>query len=113
MNIYSHDNSKTHPWEKPLKLTSKEAADLAQLFSTLSDPSRVRIISLLANKDMNVQELSESLQMSHSAVSHQLRGLRQSRVVRADKNGRYAVYTLDDEHIAQLFQYGLDHIQHE
>jgi len=51
--------------------------------------------------------------MSESAISHQLRGLRQMRIVRARKDGRQVYYSLDDEHIAHLFQQGLDHIHHQ
>jgi ArsR family transcriptional regulator len=62
---------------------------------------------------MNVGALAECLGMSESAISHQLRGLRQMRVVRSRKNGRQVYYSLDDEHITRLFQQGLEHVHHE
>jgi len=56
--------------------------------------------------------VAEVLGMSESAVSHQLRGLRQLRLVRTRREGRRMFYSLDDEHVAQLFQMGLDHVDH-
>jgi DNA-binding transcriptional ArsR family regulator len=85
----------------------------AELFATLSDPSRVRIIdTLLENQEMNVSALAECLAMSESAVSHQLRLLRHTRLVRNRKKGRQVYYSLDDEHVVELFQKGLNHILH-
>jgi ArsR family transcriptional regulator, lead/cadmium/zinc/bismuth-responsive transcriptional repressor len=96
----------------PMKLTELKAIQLAELFSALSDASRVRIISLLIEGEMSVNALAESLKMTESAVSHQLRGLRQMHLVRARKSGRQVFYSLDDDHVARLFSLGLDHIQH-
>jgi ArsR family transcriptional regulator, lead/cadmium/zinc/bismuth-responsive transcriptional repressor len=89
------------------------ATHIAELFQTLSDPSRLRIISALLEEEMNVGALAESVGMSESAVSHQLRGLRQMRLVRARKAGRQVFYALDDEHVAGLFRQGLEHSRHE
>ena len=95
-----------------MKLTELKAIQLAELFSALSDASRVRIISLLIDGEMSVNALAEGLKMTESAVSHQLRGLRQMHLVRARKSGRQVFYSLDDDHVARLFSLGLDHIQH-
>jgi DNA-binding transcriptional ArsR family regulator len=95
-----------------MKLTELKAIQLADLFSALSDASRVRIISLLIEGEMSVSALAEELKMTKSAVSHQLRGLRQMRLVRARKTGRQVFYTLDDGHVAKLFSMGLDHVVH-
>ncbi len=95
-----------------MKLTELKAIQLAELFSALSDASRVRIISLLIEREMSVSALAEGLKMTESAVSHQLRGLRQMHLVRARKAGRQVFYSLDDDHVARLFSLGLDHIQH-
>jgi ArsR family transcriptional regulator, lead/cadmium/zinc/bismuth-responsive transcriptional repressor len=95
-----------------MKLAELKAIELAELFSALSDTSRVRIISLLIEGEMSVSALAEELKMTESAVSHQLRGLRQMRLVRARKSGRQVFYSLDDDHVARLFSLGLDHIQH-
>ncbi len=95
-----------------MKLTELKAIQLAELFSALSDASRVRIIALLLEGEMGVGSLAEKLNMTESAVSHQLRGLRQMHLVRARKIGRRVFYSLDDDHVARLFSLGLDHIQH-
>jgi len=93
-------------------LDAETAANLAEMFRALSDPSRIRIISALADSELNVGTLAEAVGLSESAVSHQLRGLRQMRLVRARKEGRQVFYALDDEHITDLFHRGLDHILH-
>jgi len=85
---------------------------LADLFSALSDPTRLRIISVLINSEMSVGEIASQLEMTESAVSHQLRGLRQMRLVRARKNGRQVFYALDDDHVTKLYRLGLEHVEH-
>jgi ArsR family transcriptional regulator, lead/cadmium/zinc/bismuth-responsive transcriptional repressor len=95
------------PIEEPLALR------LADLFRTLSDASRLRIISALLENELNVGDLAQMLGMSESAVSHQLRGLRQMRLVRMRKQGREVFYALDDSHVSELFRRGLEHLGHE
>ena len=95
-----------------MKLTELKAIQLAELFSALSDASRVRIISLLIEGEMSVSALAEGLKMTESAVSHQLRGLRQMHLVRARKEGRQVFYTLEDDHVLKLYSMGLDHVEH-
>ena len=85
---------------------------VADLFSALSDPTRLRIISVLLDGEMNVGELASRLEMTESAVSHQLRGLRQLRLVRSRKDGRQVFYALDDDHVSKLYRMGLEHIEH-
>lgn len=95
------------------ELDLKTAAMMAELFSTMSDASRVRIIAALSTaEEMNVGDLAEQVGISHSAVSHHLRHLRQMRLVRARKDGRYVYYALDDEHVHDLFRCGLEHVTH-
>jgi len=93
-------------------LKEQTSTHLADLFSALSDPTRLRIISVLLDGEMNVGDIAAQLEMTESAVSHQLRGLRQMKLVRARKNGRQVYYTLDDDHIAKLYRLGLDHVEH-
>jgi len=95
-----------------MKLTELKAIKLAELFSSLSDASRIRIIALLIEGEMSVRALADGLGMTESAVSHQLRGLRQMHLVRARKSGRQVFYSIDDDHVARLFTLGLDHVQH-
>lgn len=82
---------------------------LAELFGALSDPSRLHIISMLLDGECNVGQLSLGLSLSESAVSHQLRGLRQMRIVRSRKLGRQVFYSLVDDHIARLYRLGIEH----
>ena len=95
-----------------MKLTELKAIQLAELFSALSDASRIRIIALLIEGEMSVSALAQDLNMTESAVSHQLRGLRQMHLVRARKAGRQVFYSLDDDHVTRLFSLGLEHVQH-
>ena len=85
---------------------------LADLFAAMGDPSRIKILAVLMDGEINVSTLAEAVGISRSAVSHQLRTLRQLRIVRARKEGREVYYSLDDTHVADLFQRGLDHVQH-
>ena len=94
-------------------LNELQASGLANLFSALSDPSRVRILYTLLESELSVQEIAALVEMSHSAVSHQLRGLRQMRMVRAQRNGRQFFYALDDAHVRDLLLRGLDHLEHD
>lgn len=93
-------------------LKDQTSTHLADLFSALSDPTRLRIISVLLEGEMNVGDLAAQLKMSESAVSHQLRGLRHMRLVSSRKNGRQVYYALDDDHVAKLYRLGLDHVEH-
>ncbi len=93
-------------------LKDQTSSHLADLFSALSDPTRLRIISVLLEGEMNVGDIADQLQMSESAMSHQLRGLRHMRLVRSRKNGRQVYYALDDDHVARLYLLGLDHVEH-
>ncbi|GAB4569806.1 MAG: hypothetical protein Fur0017_15290 [Anaerolineales bacterium] len=95
-----------------MKLTELKAIQLAELFSSLSDANRIRIIAQLMDGEMSVRTLADRLGMTESAVSHQLRGLRQMHLVRTRRLGRQVFYTLDDDHVSRLFTLGLDHVQH-
>lgn len=96
----------------PNRISERDAAQLAELFSALADPSRVRILSAIQDEEMSVGDIAGEVGISESAVSHHLRGLRMMRLVRARKDGREVYYTLDDEHVSDLFQRGLEHIRH-
>ena len=94
-----------------LLLDQPTAERVADLFKALSDPTRVRIIGLLAHAELCVGDLARILDMTQPAVSHQLRVLRNLRIVRARKSGRHVHYTLLDDHIRDLFEQGLAHIR--
>jgi ArsR family transcriptional regulator len=89
------------------------ATRLAQIFGALSDPTRLRLVSALSEGELCVCDLAAVLGMTQSAVSHQLRLLRNLNLVRFRKEGRVVYYTLDDEHVQQLFERGLEHVVHQ
>lgn len=88
------------------------APNLAELFKILGDPGRIRIMSALDCAELCVYDIAEVVAMSQSAVSHQLRLLRTAGLVKSRKSGRHVMYSLDDEHVKQLFECGLEHIRH-
>ena len=90
----------------------KDFTHLAELFGALSDPNRLRIISSLMEGERSVGAIATLVELSESAVSHQLRGLRQMSLVSARKSGRQVFYSLDDDHVSRLYQLGLDHVLH-
>ncbi len=98
--------------QMPVKIDAETAARIAELFGTLGDTSRVRIIASLLNKEINVQGLAAIIGISESAISHQMRTLRQLHLVRARRQGREVFYSLADDHITELFKQGLDHVLH-
>jgi ArsR family transcriptional regulator len=88
-----------------------DVADLAETFRTLGDPTRVRILDALSHGELCVCDLAALVRMSESAVSHQLRLLRNLRLVKPRREGRMVFYALDDRHIISLFRQGLRHVQ--
>jgi DNA-binding transcriptional ArsR family regulator len=87
-------------------------AQVAEIFKALADPTRVRILHALSHAELCVGDLAAVLEMTESAVSHQLRLLRGLRVVRARREGKQVFYALDDEHVTRLFQLSLEHLGH-
>jgi len=83
---------------------------LAELFKTLGDPTRVRIMDALAKNEFCVCDLAELLELSQSATSHQLRVLRSNHLVKYRREGKMVYYSLDDEHVMALYREGLEHI---
>src|SRR5918995_6404422 len=84
---------------------------LADIFSGLGDPTRVRILDALSHGELCVCDLAAVLSLSQSAVSHQLRLLRGLRLVRPRREGRIVFYSLDDQHIMSLFRQTLQHVE--
>ncbi len=87
------------------------ATQLAELFASLSDPTRLVILANLLDGEIGVGELVERIGISKSAVSHQLRGLRDRRIIRTRREGRRIYVSFDDTHVEDLLQQGLDHIR--
>ncbi len=90
-----------------------EIFDLADLFKNFSDSSRIKIMYTISNNELCVQDIANAVSMTQSAVSHQLRVLKASRLVKSRKDGKEVYYSLDDEHITNIFNMGLNHIKEE
>ena len=86
--------------------------DLADLFRVFGDSTRVRILYALFESELCVCDLSELLGMTQRAVSHQLRTLKDAKLVRARREGKSIFYSLDDDHVRQLLSVGLEHLMH-
>lgn len=84
--------------------------DLADLFKVFGDSTRIRIICALFEAEMCVCDIASLLNMTQSAISHQLRVLKQSRLVKRRRDGKVVYYSLDDKHIELIFNQGLLHI---
>lgn len=85
--------------------------DLAELFKVFGDSTRAKILSCLEISELCVCDICDCLNMNKSAISHQLRILRQAKLVKAKKKGKEVLYSLDDEHVSQIFQCGILHLQ--
>ena len=96
----------------PGKLDAQTARDVAETMQALATASRVRILSRLRETPCPVGELAAAVGMEQSAVSHQLRLLRQLRLVTGERRGRQIVYALHDSHVAALLDQAIGHIEH-
>ncbi len=95
------------------ELENEFLLELADFFKIFGDGTRIRILQLLLAGEKNVGELAEALDMSQSAVSHQLRILRQNDLVKYRKEGKTVFYSLDDEHVRVVLEQGMTHIRHK
>jgi len=93
-------------------LKETQIQTLAELFSAFSDASRLKIIAVLAEGECNVSRIAEAVDLSESATSHHLRGLRQLKLVRSRKEGREVHYSLLDEHVIKIYEIGREHVIH-
>ena len=111
-NVDVPGHAKLDPVPQPAPLLDADTvAALAETFRMLGDVTRVRILDVLAQQELCVQDVARRLGLTESAVSHQLRLLRGLRLVRPRRSGRQIFYALDDDHIERLFEQGLEHVQ--
>ena len=89
----------------------EESQDLSEFFKVFGDPTRLKIIAILENRELCVHVIAEAVDMQQTAVSHQLKILRQSRLVKYRKEGKHVFYSLNDNHIKDLLRIGLEHIK--
>ena len=87
--------------------------DTAELFKVFGDSTRTRILSALLIEELCVCDIASLLNMTKSAVSHQLRILRQTKIVKSRRSGKEIYYSLDDEHISKIYGMALEHLQEE
>lgn len=87
--------------------------ELAELFKMFGDPTRAKILGCLQIRDLYVGDIAEALGMSVSAVSHQLRVLRGAKLVKGTKEGKEVKYSLDDDHVTKIMEYGLTHVNED
>ena len=91
--------------------TEEELYDLAELFKVFGDSTRIKILYVLVESDMSVGDIAQALNMTQSSISHQLRVLKQSRLVRFRREGKNIVYSLADDHVHTIMSQGLEHLE--
>jgi DNA-binding transcriptional ArsR family regulator len=91
-------------------LEDSTVEDLAEFFKVFGDDTRLKILYALSISEMCVCDIAALLGMTQSAISHQLKVLRQSRLIRYRREGKVVYYSLDDDHIRQVFEQGLQHV---
>ncbi len=92
------------------KVNENTLYDVAELFKNFSDSTRIRILYCLFEKERSVTEISELLQMNQSAISHQLRFLKNSKLVKNRRSGKTIYYSLDDDHVYNIILQGIEHV---
>ena len=92
-------------------LQEDELYDLAELFKVFGDSTRIRILFVLFEDENSVSDIAESLTMTQSAISHQLKILKQSKLVKARREGKSVYYSLADGHVRTIIAQGMDHIK--
>ncbi len=91
-------------------LDENKVIDLSELFKIFGDSTRIKILNVLINNELCVSEIAEILNISQSAISHQLRILKTSKLVKYRKEETQIYYSLDDDHVEKIFKMGCEHI---
>ena len=91
-------------------LDERKAIDLSDLFKIFGDSTRIKIINVLFDNELCVGDIANKLNISQSAISHQLRILKNSKLVKYRKEGTIIYYSLDDDHVEKIFKMGCEHI---
>lgn len=98
----------THKQDQPASIDT--LIDLAELFKVFGDPTRIRILDALSRNELCVQDIADNLSMTQSAISHQLRILKQASLVKFRRDGKAFYYSLADDHVATIMRQGLEHV---
>lgn len=102
----------TAPEKQPVEMPDDEVLyELADLFRVFGDSTRIKILYALHDSELCVQDIADAVQLSQSAVSHQLRVLKDSKLVRFRREGKTVFYALDDDHVRSILSMGMDHIE--
>ena len=88
----------------------KTMESIAELFKGFADPTRVHILSLLQERERCVTEIAEAVELSQSAISHQLRILKQMHLIKYRREGKNILYSLADDHVRTILEMGLEHV---
>ncbi|MCT4660277.1 MAG: metalloregulator ArsR/SmtB family transcription factor [Tissierellales bacterium] len=96
---------------KEAMIGEDEIYEIARLLKIFSDPTRLKVLSALSHSELCVQHLTEVVEMTQSAVSHQLRTLKAERLVKARRSGKMIYYSLADDHIQKILDMALEHIR--
>ena len=97
--------------KKTEMMNEKELTELAELFKVFGDSSRIKILYALFEKELGVGDIADTIDMTISAVSHQLRILKQNHLVKSRRDGKSIFYSLDDEHVYKILAMGKEHIE--
>ncbi len=92
------------------ELEQSDLADLADLFKVFGDATRISIMFALLKQELSVGDIAERLEMNASAISHQLRVLKQAKLIKRRREGKNIIYSLADEHVVTIIKQGVDHI---
>ena len=95
------------------ELTENTLYDVAELFKNFSDSTRIRILHCLIENERSVSEIASLLNMNQSAISHQLRILKNSKLIKNRRAGKIIYYSLDDDHVYNIIYQGIEHIEEE
>lgn len=98
---------------KKSMLSDKVINEVASFFKIVGDPTRTKILSILDKNELCVCDIANLLNMTKSSISHQLKTLKEASIVKSKKDGKEVYYTLDDEHISEVFEVALYHIGHK
>lgn len=93
--------------------SERELDSLTDIFSIFADSTRIRIICALGQRELSVNQICEAVKMSQPAISHQLRVLKGSRLVKCRRDGRSSFYSLADDHVEAILAMGQEHIKEE
>ena len=107
---YVHASKGVSVKNSVIKLEDDKFTDLAEFYKIFGDSTRLKILLSLKDGEASVTDLSKKVNMNQSAVSHQLRILKQARLARVRREGKNAFYSFDDEHISLILKLGIEHI---